>query len=50
MQEENLHVHALRVGALPILNRIIERMGLADYLRHSMLIFSAGDDSVLFPT
>jgi len=32
MQEENLRLHALRVGALPILNCIIARMGLADEL------------------
>src|SRR5215469_9896883 len=32
MQEENLRLRALRVGALPILNRVIERMGLAEEL------------------
>src|SRR5215469_6041430 len=32
MQAENLRLHALRVGALPILNCIIERMGLAEEL------------------
>jgi transposase len=32
MQEENLRLHALRVGALPILNCMIERMGLAEEL------------------
>lgn len=32
MQEENLRLHALRVGALPILNGMIERMGLAEEL------------------
>ena len=32
MQEENLRLHALRVGALPILNCITARMGLADEL------------------
>jgi len=32
MQAENLRLHALRVGALPILNCIIERMALADEL------------------
>src|SRR5215472_11651747 len=32
MQEENLRLRALRVGALPILNWIIARMGLADEL------------------
>jgi hypothetical protein len=29
MQEERLRLRALRVGALPILNHFIERMGLA---------------------
>jgi hypothetical protein len=32
MQAENLRLHVLRVGALPILNCIIERMGLAKEL------------------
>jgi transposase len=32
MQQENLRLRALRVGALPILNSIIERMGVADEL------------------
>src|SRR5215510_16054985 len=32
MQAENLRLHALRVGALPILNCIIERMALAEEL------------------
>ena len=32
MQEENLRLRALRVGALPILNRVIERMELAEEL------------------
>ena len=32
MQEENLRLRALRVGALPILNCIIARMGLAEEL------------------
>jgi transposase len=32
MQQENLRLRALRVGALPILNCIIERMGLAEEL------------------
>jgi hypothetical protein len=32
MQEQNLRLHALRVGALPILNCTIERMGLAEEL------------------
>jgi transposase len=32
MQEENLRLRALRVGALPILNGIIERMGLEQEL------------------
>ena len=32
MQGENLRLRALRVGALPILNCIIARMGLADEL------------------
>jgi transposase len=32
MQEENLRLRALRVGALPILNCIIERMGVAEEL------------------
>jgi len=32
MQEEKLRLHALRVGALPILNQFIARMGLADEL------------------
>ena len=32
MQQENLSLRALRVGALPILNSIIERMGVAEEL------------------
>jgi transposase len=32
MQQENLRLRALRVGALPILNSIIERIGLAEEL------------------
>src|SRR6201987_4357820 len=32
MQEENLRLRGLRVGALPILNRFIERMGLEEEL------------------
>jgi len=32
MQEEQLRLRGLRVGALPILNRFIERMGLEDEL------------------
>jgi len=32
MQEQNLRLRALRVGALPILNSIIERMGIAEEL------------------
>ena len=36
MNEENLRLHALRVGALPILNRIIERMGLTEELTRSL--------------
>ena len=32
MQEQNLRLRALRVGALPILNSIIERMGVAEEL------------------
>jgi transposase len=32
MQEERLRLRGLRVGALPILNRFIERMGLAEEL------------------
>ena len=32
MQEERLRLRALRVGALPILNQFIARMGLADEL------------------
>jgi transposase len=32
MQEQNLRLRALRVGALPILNCIIERMGVAEEL------------------
>ena len=36
MNEKNLRLHALRVGALPILNRIIERMGLAEELTRSL--------------
>src|SRR5215471_7230649 len=32
MQEESLRLRALRVGALPILNQFIARMGLADEL------------------
>jgi len=32
MQAENLRLHAVRVGALPILNCMIERMGLAEEL------------------
>src|SRR5215475_9774035 len=32
MQQENLRLRALRVGALPILNSIIARIGLADEL------------------
>src|SRR5262244_1248086 len=32
MQGESLRLRALRVGALPILNRIIARMGLAEEL------------------
>jgi transposase len=32
MQEQNLCLRALRVGALPILNSIIERMGIAEEL------------------
>ena len=32
MQEERLRLRALRVGALPILNRFIERMGLEEEL------------------
>jgi hypothetical protein len=30
MQEERLRLRGLRVGALPILNRFIERMGLEE--------------------
>ena len=32
MQEERLRLRGLRVGALPILNRFIERMGLEEEL------------------
>jgi hypothetical protein len=32
MQEENLRLRGLRVGALPILNHFIERMGLREEL------------------
>jgi len=32
MQEEKLRLRGLRVGALPILNRFIERMGLEEEL------------------
>src|SRR5712671_2772646 len=32
MQEEDLRLRGLRVGALPILNHFIERMGLAQEL------------------
>jgi len=32
MQEERLRLRALRVGALPILNRFIERLGLEEEL------------------
>src|SRR5215469_12936698 len=37
MQEENLRLRALRVGALPILNCIIARMGLADELTLALM-------------
>ena len=30
MQEKNLRLRGLRVGALPILNHFIERMGLSE--------------------
>jgi transposase len=40
MQEENLLLRALRVGALPILNHFIERMGLAEEL--SLALKNAG--------
>ena len=45
MQAENLRLHALRVGALPILNCIIERMGLAEEL--ALALKSSGYAEVL---
>jgi transposase len=45
MQAENLRLHALRVGALPILNCIIERMGLAKEL--ALALKSSGYAEVL---
>ena len=41
MQEEKLRLRALRVGALPILNQFIARMGLADEL--TLALKNAGD-------
>ena len=33
MQEENLQLHSLRIGCLPIVDRVIERMGLREKLK-----------------
>jgi transposase len=45
MQEERLRLRALRVGALPILNHFIERMGLEDEL--TLALKNAGYADVL---
>jgi hypothetical protein len=45
MQEEKLRLHGLRVGALPILNHFIERMGLEAEL--SLALKSSGYADVL---
>ncbi len=33
MQEENLKLHSLKIGCLPIVDRVVERMGLRDKLK-----------------
>ena len=41
MQEERLRLRAMRVGALPIVNQLIERMGLEEEL--TLALKSVGD-------
>ena len=47
MQKERYQLQDLRIGALPILNRFIERMGLEEELRlavrNAVAVATAGD-------